>query len=209
MKLCKFSLACKFYRANPSGASIPAPIVVPGLACKFYRANPYGASMPAPTVITDTNTISVGDIRVPFNTGTSSNNEVLLEKGNIVIDSGSTVTSLPADFYASFEAEMKKAITVDPVIDPNTSLRICYPGDSDQSSVPTITAHFTDADIVLNPLNLFKLNGDNDELFACLAFLPTDDVAIYGNIVQNNFIVEYDLVNKLVSFMSTTDCRMP
>ncbi|KAI3879464.1 hypothetical protein MKX03_014084 [Papaver bracteatum] len=152
--------------------------------------------------------ISVGDIRIPFNTSTSSNNEVLLEKGNIVIDSGSTITSLPTDFYAAFEAEMKKAITVDPVIDPNTSLRLCYPGDSDPSSVPTVTAHFTDADIVLNTLNLFKLNGDTDELFACLAFLPTDDVAIYGNIVQNNFIVEYDLANKMVSFMST-DCRMP
>ncbi|RZC93911.1 hypothetical protein C5167_016602 [Papaver somniferum] len=50
MKLCKFGLACKFYRANPYGASIPAP-TVPGLACKFYRANPSGASMPAPTVI--------------------------------------------------------------------------------------------------------------------------------------------------------------
>ncbi|XP_026410112.1 aspartic proteinase CDR1-like [Papaver somniferum] len=37
--------------------------------------------------------ISVGDIRVPFNTSTSSSNEVLLESGNIIIDFGSTITA--------------------------------------------------------------------------------------------------------------------
>ncbi|KAI3985354.1 hypothetical protein MKX01_033668 [Papaver californicum] len=150
--------------------------------------------------------ISVGDIRIPYNTSSTSSNEVPLEEGNIVIDSGSTITSLPTDFYAAFEAEMKKAIKIDSVLDPNTSLRLCYSVDSDPSSVPIVTAHFTNADIVLNTMNLFKLTGDNIE-FVCLAFLPTDDVAIYGNIVQNNFIVEYDLMNKLVSFMPT-DCKM-
>ncbi|MCL7028822.1 hypothetical protein MKW94_024935 [Papaver nudicaule] len=146
--------------------------------------------------------ISVGETRIPFNTS-STTSAVPLEQGNIVIDSGSTITSLPTDFYAAFEAEMKKAITIDPVPDPNTSLSLCYPGDSDPASVPTVTAHFTGADIVLSLLNLFRLNGE----FACLAFRPTDGLAIYGNVVQNNFIVEYDLVNKLVSFMST-DCEM-
>ncbi|KAI3909017.1 hypothetical protein MKX01_007867 [Papaver californicum] len=150
--------------------------------------------------------ISVGDVRIPFNTSATSSDEVLLEEGNIIIDSGSTITSLPTDFYAAFEAEMKKAITIDSVPDPNTSSSLCYPGDSDPSLVPAVTAHFTDADIVLSPLNLFRLKGDNKE-FACLAFRPTDGVAIYGNIVQNDFIVEYDLVNKLVSFM-TTDCTV-
>ncbi|MCL7047304.1 hypothetical protein MKW94_017184 [Papaver nudicaule] len=149
--------------------------------------------------------ISVGETRIPFNTS-STTSAVPLEQGNIIIDSGSTITSLPTDFYAAFEAEMKKAITIDPVPDPNTSLSLCYPGDSDPALVPTVTAHFTGADIVLSPLNLFRHNGDDNE-FACLAFRPTDGLAIYGNVVQNNFIVEYDLVNKLVSFMST-DCEM-
>lgn len=73
---------------------------------------------------------------------------------------------------------------------------------------PAVTFHFNGADVKLKPTNIFiKV----DEETVCLAFAPTSSVGfnenlgIYGNWAQINFLVGYDLENMYVSFQST-DC---
>ncbi|KAI3834751.1 hypothetical protein MKX03_003478 [Papaver bracteatum] len=149
--------------------------------------------------------ISVNENKVPFqSTSTEVNNKAHHQKqeveGNIIIDSGTTLTLLPSSMYTEFESEMMKAIDAEP-IQPPEGLSLCY-ADSQSLSLPNITVHFTDADLELEPRNAFALAADG---VVCLLFVPTNSVPIYGNIAQINFLVEYDVEGKKVSFKKT-DC---
>ncbi|XP_047326830.1 aspartic proteinase CDR1-like [Impatiens glandulifera] len=124
-----------------------------------------------------------------------------VEKGNIIIDSGTTLTILPSNMYQSLEDSMKRAIRADPVQDPQGLLNLCYK-NVEGFTAPTITAHFAGgADLVLPDTSTFVLNGD----LLCLAIVPNDGVAIYGNLSQVDFLIGYDLENRTVSF-KPTDC---
>ncbi|OVA18401.1 Peptidase A1 [Macleaya cordata] len=145
--------------------------------------------------------LSVGEKRIALKSSSSKAvNDI--EEGNIIIDSGTTLTLLPPDLYEEFESEVKNAIDLEPTTPPQ-NLNLCYRvTDEHDIKIPTITAHFTDADVVLNPLNTFVLV---DEGVICLAIVPSGELSIFGNIAQMNFLVEYDLENKKVSF-KPTDC---
>ena len=124
--------------------------------------------------------------------------------GNIVIDSGTTLTMLESNFYDSFEAAVKEAIGNDhePVQDPPEPLRLCY-RDGSVENLPDVTFHFSGADIHLQKMNTF-LVVDN---LMCLLMVPSERFSIFGNLAQVNFNVQYDLQRKMVSF-SPADCTM-
>ncbi|KAI4312544.1 hypothetical protein MLD38_037351 [Melastoma candidum] len=67
---------------------------------------------------------------------------------------------------------------------------------------PSITVHFTGADVVLNWYNAFF---EVKEGITCFSFAPTDGLPIYGNLAQMNFRVSYDLTLGEVLFQPT-DC---
>ena len=75
-------------------------------------------------------------------------------------------------------------------------------GEGDDIELPTVTAHFEGADVVLQPLNTFSLVADD---IICLTALASDQFAIFGNLAQMSFIVGYDLDARSVSF-KPTDC---
>ncbi|KAL6125640.1 hypothetical protein ACLB2K_073695 [Fragaria x ananassa] len=142
--------------------------------------------------------ISVGGNR--FTANAKSSQQAF--KGNVIIDSGTTVTFLPTDLYTSFEAEIRKKVHLKVVKDPTTySLSLCYKTKYDITSV-TVTVHFSGADVKLKPDNTFLRVSED---IVCLAFGPTSDVGIYGNVAVTNFLVGYDLENKILSF-KPTDC---
>ncbi|KAJ4956681.1 hypothetical protein NE237_013464 [Protea cynaroides] len=122
-----------------------------------------------------------------------------VEKGNIIIDSGTTLTLLPSHFYDELEAAVKDAIHLTP-IDNQKELKLCYETVKD-IGVP-ITVHFSGADVKLNTVNTFVRVDDN---IVCFAIIPTDNLAIFGNIAQINFLVGYDREGGTVSF-KPTDC---
>ncbi|WVZ02852.1 hypothetical protein V8G54_023658 [Vigna mungo] len=125
-------------------------------------------------------------------------------EGNIIIDSGTTLTLLPSQAYAEFESAVADAVKLERVSDPNGFLGLCYQtGSNSQQELPVITAHFKGADVVLKPVNTFLEVADG---ISCLAFRATDDLSIYGNVAQQNFLVGYDLENKTISF-KPTDCN--
>ncbi|KAK9144118.1 hypothetical protein Sjap_004021 [Stephania japonica] len=125
------------------------------------------------------------------------------DKGNIIIDSGTTLTYLPDDLYETVVSGVTKAISSKPVQGPQ-GLDLCYNvGSEEKFDIPTITAHFSGADVVLNPVNTFVRL---DESTVCLAFsAATGNIPIFGNVAQINFLVGYDLEEKTVSF-KPTDC---
>ncbi|GMY23631.1 aspartic proteinase CDR1-like [Fagus crenata] len=142
--------------------------------------------------------MSVGSKRLELsNSSTSGGSE-----GNIIIDSGTTLTLLPEDFYPKFEAAVANQIDLEPTEDPSKLLSLCYNSKSVDIGAPSITAHFTGADVNLSPATTFIRVTEE---VVCFAFLSEQSISIFGNLAQSDLLVGYDLVVKTVSF-KPTDC---
>ncbi|KAH6793781.1 hypothetical protein C2S52_004258 [Perilla frutescens var. hirtella] len=122
-------------------------------------------------------------------------------EGNIIIDSGTTLTLLPPDLYAKVEKAMRSRIKLKTIKDPLGVLSLCYVSRED-FGVPDVTVHFRGADVKLERENVFVRTSEDT---VCLAAAPARGVAIYGNLAQTNFLVGYDLVKRTVSF-KRADC---
>ncbi|KAF5749269.1 aspartic proteinase CDR1-like [Tripterygium wilfordii] len=142
--------------------------------------------------------ITIGDKRLKVNGSSSSTGD---DPGNIIIDSGTTLTLLPSNVYAKMESQVAKSIEAKPVKDPSGILSLCY-NSTAQFKAPSMTMHFSNADLKLNDYNTFV---EVAEGVVCLAFGANDDLAIYGNIAQAGFLVGYDLGKKTLTFLPT-DC---
>ncbi|CAN1270877.1 Aspartic proteinase CDR1, partial [Linum perenne] len=142
--------------------------------------------------------VSVGATIIPF-TGTSFGSP-----GNIIIDSAVAFTIVPTDFLSELTTAFE-ALTVggNKTSDPQEVLSLCYMIDPNLE-VPTITMHFKGGDVKLSHVNVLIPMSDT---VSCLAFLGNDDVSIYGNSMQQDFVVGYDLVKRTVSF-KPADCAM-
>ncbi|KAL4597185.1 hypothetical protein ACB092_12G216900 [Castanea dentata] len=140
--------------------------------------------------------ISVGPTKITSTSGKAAG-------GNIIIDSGTTLTFLPSDLYTGFEAALKAQIKLAVVKDPNNTFSLCFDSPESTFKVPTIIAHFTGgADVTLSAINTFI----GDKTMSCMAFIPAgDSIAIFGNLAQADQLVGYDIVKKTVSF-KPTDC---
>ncbi|KAB5527321.1 hypothetical protein DKX38_021168 [Salix brachista] len=141
--------------------------------------------------------MSVGNERIKFGGSSSGTGE-----GNIIIDSGTTLTIVPEDFFSDFSSAVGNQVHGQRAEDPSGSLSVCYSATSDLK-VPAITAHFTGADVKLKSINTFIQVSDD---VVCLAFAPTaSGISIYGNVAQMNFLVGYNIQGKSLS-LKPTDC---
>ncbi|WVZ02573.1 hypothetical protein V8G54_023379 [Vigna mungo] len=139
--------------------------------------------------------LSVGKNRIKFG---KSNGE-----GNIIIDSGTTLTLLPDDVYSKLESAVAHEVKLKRVKDPWKQLSLCYKGAFHELHAPVITLHFSgDADVKLTVDNSFIDSGDE---VVCFAFMASKTFSIFGNFAQKNMLVGYDLQKKTVSF-KPTDC---
>ncbi|XP_059664253.1 aspartic proteinase CDR1-like [Cornus florida] len=152
--------------------------------------------------------ITAGNKTLPYKSWSKSKAGV--HEGNIIIDSGTTLTLLPRDFYDRLESALVAAIRAKRAQDPQGIFSLCYATQGRDFDVPTVTFHFAGADLDLPASSTFVsstsvsfVNGQDD--LVCLTIIPTDDVAIFGNLAQTNYLVGYDLVNKKLSF-KPTDC---
>ncbi|KAG1338621.1 Peptidase A1 [Cocos nucifera] len=120
--------------------------------------------------------------------------------GNMFIDSGTTVTLIDSKIFQQLKQALNGVVKLPPTTDPGKTF-LCYNATS-RDGFPTITFHFAgNADLVLQPLNAFT--EPSPDGLVCLVMLPTDGMPIFGNTVQHNFHVSYDLVGKKVSFKPT------
>ncbi|CAI9785428.1 unnamed protein product [Fraxinus pennsylvanica] len=130
-------------------------------------------------------------------------NTCVHDQGNIIIDSGTTLTYFPVQFYQELESALVEVIKGKRVMDPLGLCELCYRTKREDFVAPKIVVHFTDADLELSSTSTF-LDGENGTL--CLTMVPSNDSTyIFGNLNQINQLVGYDLVNNKVSF-KPTDC---
>ncbi|CAN1176478.1 Aspartic proteinase CDR1 [Linum perenne] len=136
--------------------------------------------------------ISVGNIKIPFR-GSNSDDR------NIVIDSGTTITALPLEFYSKLSSAVeKKIVGGKKVSDQPAFFSLCYVVEpTGLVNVPPITVHFLGADVALPVSNLFyRVN----ETVSCFAFRGSKGDSLYGNVAQLNFLIGYNLPKRTVSF---------
>ncbi|KAL2234273.1 aspartic proteinase CDR1-like [Sesamum indicum] len=139
--------------------------------------------------------ISVGNQRLEMSDSGVSG------EGNIIIDSGTTLTLLPIDLYNQVENALKSSIKLKRIKDPQGVLDLCYFTRND-IRIPEVTVHFKGADLKLRHDNVLVRTSN---VSLCLAAKPVQDLAIYGYLAQVNFLVGYDLVKRTVSFKAA-DC---
>jgi hypothetical protein len=121
----------------------------------------------------------------------------------MVIDSGSSATFLPHQFYTTLESVVAKAVKLERVQDHTGSSNLCYNTTSKRTKFPVIITHFRGADVKLDSKGTFF---PIEEGIECFTFRPSYyGNAIFGNLAQKNFLVGYDLKNNIVSF-KPTDC---
>ncbi|KAK3430229.1 hypothetical protein EUGRSUZ_E01756, partial [Eucalyptus grandis] len=143
--------------------------------------------------------VSVGETKIDFPSDGSSPS---VDEGNIIIDSGTTLTLLPQDFYSQIEDALAKAVNLPKASDPSQVLSLCFQVGSDaQPSIPTVTFHFKGADVELNSGNTFVQVADG---IICLSFRPAE-MSIFGNLAQINYLIGYDIQNAKLSF-KPVDC---
>ncbi|KAK5813788.1 hypothetical protein PVK06_029239 [Gossypium arboreum] len=128
------------------------------------------------------------------------NSSFRTDEGNIVIDLGTTLTLLPSDFYSQLESAMESQFNGIRAQGPK-GFNLCYVAIH-EFEAPEVTVHFANADVKLKTLNTFV---NVDDSTACFAFSPAQNIAIYGNLAQMNFLIGYDTKSQTVSFKST-DC---
>jgi len=122
---------------------------------------------------------------------------------NTLIDSGSTLTTLPKYVYSRLESEVAAMVKLKRVKDPTQQFSLCYKTTLDMLKVPIITAHFSGANIKLNALNTFIPISHEVVCFAFIEHAPHG--VIIGSVAQQNFLVGFDLQKNIVSF-KPTDC---
>ncbi|KAK6917098.1 Xylanase inhibitor, N-terminal [Dillenia turbinata] len=144
---------------------------------------------------------SVGDKRFSYYNPSNSYESIDFE-GNMIIDSGTTLSLIPRSLYEQLELELMKGIPMEPTEPPMEPLKLCYKTEMD-IDVPIVTVHFKGAaDLQLKPINTFIRVEDD---IMCFSFAPSDDTFIFGNVAQMNFLVGYDLEQRTISF-KPTDC---
>ncbi|KAL6575561.1 hypothetical protein OROHE_000938 [Orobanche hederae] len=167
-----------------SGASVVSTPLVPKSPTTFYFLTLEG--------------MSVGKQRLDIVSEDDDDGFRSSQEGNIIIDSGTTLTFLPEGLYYQVITAVRSQMTLREVSDPQGLLKLCYLWRSDGiPKVPEITAHFRGADVKLKYINTFVKTG---RMSLCLAFAPANRYAIYGNLAQMNFLVGYDLEKRTVSF---------
>ncbi|KAG5589176.1 hypothetical protein H5410_039690, partial [Solanum commersonii] len=147
--------------------------------------------------------ISIGNKTLEFKSSSISQPDYDL--GNIVIDSGTTLTYVPDDFYLNLESLLMRSINATRKDDPFRRLDLCYESNENGTiDVPKIVAHFTNADLELSTSNIFTQVVEG---IVCLTIVPggSNQISILGNLAQANFLIGYDLKANKVSF-KPTDC---
>ncbi|KAG0592413.1 hypothetical protein M758_1G244800 [Ceratodon purpureus] len=149
--------------------------------------------------------ISVGSSRVSIPSSAfriSSNGG-----GGVILDSGTTLTYWTNAAFNPILAAFRRQISYSEVDASTYGLNLCYDVSSVSASsltLPAMVVHFTNVDLEVPVSNLFSY-VDNAEQTICLTMAPSDQFSIIGNIVQQNNLIVYDVVNRRVGFQAF-DC---
>ncbi|GLT38387.1 hypothetical protein SLA2020_126430 [Shorea laevis] len=126
-------------------------------------------------------------------------------EGGVVIDSGSTITSLTQAAYEPLSAEVIGMLQgkLERVKDPDIPTLLCYKGviSRDLMGFPVVTFEFAGgAELSLDVESLFQDNGPEEFCMAVNESVDGKNLNVIGVMAQQNYNVGYDLVGKQVTF---------
>lgn len=138
---------------------------------------------------------TIGTTRVEF-IGPSGS----IEEGNIIVDSGTIMTTLPWEFYSKIRKAVMEQVNVRPVSNHLRVIDLCFKKDR-RLELPQIVANFRGGDVRLKRSNAYVTMHKLE----CLAFRGDGTSSVYGNVAQQDFIVGFDKNEGTVSF-TDFDC---
>ncbi|KAF1879393.1 hypothetical protein Lal_00005859 [Lupinus albus] len=200
----KFSYCLSLTQTSTSKLNFGANAIVSGLGVVTTPL----AFGPAPTFYYVTlEGVTIGAKKMEYFITKEKNSTVDDEgnlKGNMIIDSGTALSFIPRKLFDEIQSTLTLILKLNPVRDPLNLGRLCYNTPSSHIlQKPNATLYFTlhfagRADVLLHDPNVFYRMSPT---MLCLAFAPTDaDTAVLGNIVQNNFLIGFDMNKRTVSF---------
>ncbi|KAJ1694274.1 hypothetical protein LUZ63_010972 [Rhynchospora breviuscula] len=124
-----------------------------------------------------------------------------IKSSDMLVESGSTLISLPSTILESLVEVLKQSISL-PQVEDN-EFPLCFNESARSDFVyPDITLQLGTATVTLKPYNTFLMKNNH---VRCLAMKPSIFVPILGNIAQQNFHVGFDLASWKISF-AAADC---
>ncbi|KAL8495844.1 hypothetical protein ACS0TY_019817 [Phlomoides rotata] len=142
--------------AEVSGSGVVSTPIVPKKPKTFYYLRLEG--------------VSVGNV-------TLKNSDKSDGEGNIIIDSGTTLTFLSPRLYTKVENVVRSLVELERVLDPEEIFNLCFSTYSDDIWLPDFVIHFRGADVKLKQENAFFRTSNYS---VCLAFGAADYVPIYA-----------------------------
>ncbi|XP_038707225.1 aspartic proteinase CDR1-like [Tripterygium wilfordii] len=115
-------------------------------------------------------------------------------RGNIMIDSGTTLTMLHSKLYNNLETIVKKWISGTPIEDPPKEFKLCHEAKFIRADdLPTMVFHFDGPDIHLQSAHTFMRYHTH---VVCMIIVPNDNLLIFRSMAQVNFRVEFYVQNR-------------
>ncbi|URE34388.1 aspartic proteinase [Musa troglodytarum] len=197
MGLTEFS-----YCLTPLGSRKKSSLLIGSLPNPNATAHPV-MSTPISFYYITLNGITVGGTVVDIPSSTFAINRD--GSGGMIIDSGTALTYLEYSAYDkvadAFMAQIKNMNTTDQSV---FDLDLCYelPPKStpDTLNLPKLIFHFQGADLELPPGNYFGVDSDTSSI--CLMMAESSGLSVFGNFMQQNMQVMYDLGNDVLSLYS-------
>jgi len=145
--------------------------------------------------------ITVGDALLPIPRQVF---EIVDGVGGMIIDSGTTITSLQEDAFSILTQEFLAQAKLNVSSFSTMGLDVCFEvnsGDDEElkAGIPRMVFHFKGLDLELPRENYMIVTKEMG--VACLAMAPTGALSIFGNFQQQNMLVVHDLKKDTVSFI--------
>lgn len=124
--------------------------------------------------------------------------------GGVIIDSGTTITYLETKAFDALKKEFISQTKLPLDKSGSTGLDVCFSVTSgtSQVEVPQVIFHFKGGDLQLPAENY--MIGDSNLGVACLAMGSSSGMSIFGNVQQQNILVNHDLQKETISFVPTS-----
>ncbi|MED6219359.1 Beta-site APP-cleaving enzyme [Stylosanthes scabra] len=149
---------------------------------------------------------NIGNLQFGYAVETENFDGLQNEDGGVILDSGSTYTSLGETAYAPFAREMRNQMKVQ-FVKPIKFFDICFKGTKrDFGKIPTVMFEFDGGHTLTFPkTNTYVAVATN---IWCLAILLEKDyeISVVGSFQMRNILVGYDLANHEIAF-APTNCN--
>ncbi|CAM8881830.1 unnamed protein product [Rhodiola kirilowii] len=145
--------------------------------------------------------ITVGKTRLPIEESTFDLQDD--GSGGMIIDSGTTITYLEQSAFDALKIEFISQTQLPQDNSGSIGLDLCFklPPGTNEVQVPKLMFHFAGGDLDLPGENY--MIGDSGLGVVCLAMGSSSGMSIFGNVQQQNILVQHDLEKETISFVPT------